>query len=137
MLPVAPAGTGQPPSSPKLDSNELHARLERRVDVGQPLAARVVEVGGQLDVGQPVERALEERADLRRVRHPGGVAEADLLGAGGGEPPADREHRLGIDDSLVRAAERDADHRLAAQPVLAGARHDPLEAGQRLRRRRG
>ena len=30
MLPVAPGGTGQPPSSPKLDSNESHAGLAAR-----------------------------------------------------------------------------------------------------------
>ena len=48
MLPVAPAGTGQPPSSPKLDSKLSDAGLERREHVREALPARVVEVRGQL-----------------------------------------------------------------------------------------
>ena len=48
MLPVAPGGTGQPPSSPKLDSKLSHPGLERREHVREPLPARVVEVRGQL-----------------------------------------------------------------------------------------
>ena len=79
-LPVAPGGTGQPPSSPKLDSNESHAGLERGEHVGEPLPARVVEVRGQLDaVAERRARLREELAHLARVGHPGRVAEADLL----------------------------------------------------------
>ena len=66
MLPVAPFGTGQPPSSPKLDSNERTPGLERREHVRQPLAARVVEVRGQLDlVAERRARGREEVAHLR------------------------------------------------------------------------
>ena len=82
-LPVAPAGTGQPPSSPKLDSKESTPASQRRQHVGQRLAAGVVEVGGAFDLRQLLGGAAEELADLERVRHPGGVAEADLDRAGG------------------------------------------------------
>ena len=50
--------------------------------VGQALAAGVVEVSGQLDVGQAGAGRREEVADLERVGHPGRVAEADLHRAG-------------------------------------------------------
>ena len=56
MLPVEPGGTGQPPSSPKLDSKLVDALVERGERVGEALAAGVVEVGGQLDAGQPFAR---------------------------------------------------------------------------------
>ena len=82
MLPVAPAGTGQPPSSPKLDSKLVHAGLQRGEHVREPLPARVVEVRGQLDASPSRSRAQrEELAHLARVGHPGRVAEADLLRA--------------------------------------------------------
>src|SRR4051794_35633721 len=51
-----------------------HAGLERGEGVGQALAARVVEVRGQLDVRQLLLRAREEGLDLARVGHPGRVA---------------------------------------------------------------
>ena len=61
----------------------LDPALERGEHVRQPLAAGVVEVRGQLDPGaEPLGRLLEEPPDRDRVRHPGGVAEADLLGTG-------------------------------------------------------
>ena len=96
MLPVAPAGTGQPPSSPKVDSKESMPDLERGEHVGQALAAGVVEVRGELDVVvEDGARLLEEGAHLQRVGHAGGVAEADLLRAGAHEPAGDLEHALG------------------------------------------
>ena len=57
MLPVEPGGTGQPPSSPKLDSKLVDALVQRGERVGQALAARVVEVGGQLDAAEALVRA--------------------------------------------------------------------------------
>ena len=57
MLPVAPAGTGQPAELAEARLEALDARLERRQHVRQPLTAGVVEVRGQLDAGQPLERA--------------------------------------------------------------------------------
>ena len=111
----------------------LDARLQRREHVGEALAAGVVEVGGELDVvAERVAGGGEEVADLRRVGHPGGVAEADLLGAGGLQPAGDLEHPLGRDVALVGAAEGDRDHALAAQALAAGAGEHGLEPGQRL-----
>ena len=82
MLPVEPGGTGQPPSSPNARLERVDPLLERGEHVGEALAAGVVEVGGELDPGEPLARGGEELADLARVRHPGRVAEGDLLAAG-------------------------------------------------------
>ena len=63
MLPVAPAGTGQPPSSPKERLEGVDAHLERREHVGQALPAGVVEVRGELDVvAQDASRACSKKA---------------------------------------------------------------------------
>src|SRR3954462_12100518 len=89
-LPVAPFGTGQPPSSPNEDSNECtptsraasaFASPWPRVlgtGAGGPVAARWGEVRGDLDVTGPVEPRREELAHLHRIGHPRGVAERDL-----------------------------------------------------------
>src|SRR3954464_6429780 len=70
----------------------LAAGLERGEDVGESLAAGVVEVRGELDVAaERLARRREELADLARVGHPGRVAEADLLRAGGDQAPGDVE----------------------------------------------
>ena len=96
MLPVAPFGTGQPPSSPNEDSNDRTPALERGDHVREPLPARVVEVGGQLDVvAQALARGGEELADLARVGHAGGVAERDLRAARRDQPLGDVEDALG------------------------------------------
>ena len=65
-----PAGTGQPPSSPKIDSKLAHAGLERREHVRQALAARVVEVRGELDAG----RRARSRAAAKNARTCRGLA---------------------------------------------------------------
>ena len=49
--------------------------------------------------------AAKNSRDLARVGHPGRVAEADLLAAGGGEPLGDLEDPLGRHLALVGAAE--------------------------------
>ena len=116
-LPVAPAGTGQPPSSPNEDSNERTPASSADERVGQSLAAGVVEVGGQLHARQALEGQAEELAHLGRVGHAGGVAEADLGHAGGGQPVGDGEHGLGLDRALVGAAEGHRDHRRHAQAL--------------------
>ena len=131
MLPVAPGGTGQPPSSPKLDSNELQPASQRGEHVREPLAAGVVEVRGQLDPGE-LAAALEEVADLDGVGHAGRVSERDLRGAGVDEAPGDRQHALGRHATLVGAAEAHADDALGAQALGDGAADHALEAGQRL-----
>src|SRR6266545_2407170 len=55
--------------------------LEGREHVRQALTPRVVEVGGELDPGEALASGGEELPDLARVRHPGCVAERDLLAA--------------------------------------------------------
>src|SRR3954451_22456135 len=62
-----------------------HAGVECRHHVGEPLPARVVEVGGQLDPLEPFEGALEELAHLARIGHAGGIAERHLLAARSGQ----------------------------------------------------
>ena len=106
--------------------------LQGGEDVGEALAAGVVEVGGQLDPGQPLAGRGEELAHLARVRHPRRVAEADLGAPGGAEPLGDLEDALGRHLALVRAAEGGRDHALAAQARLPGSGERPLEAHQRL-----
>ena len=100
--------------------------------VGQPLAPGVVEVGGQLDAPQALARGREELVHLARVRHPGGVPEADLLAAGGGKPLGDLEDALGRHLALVGAAEGGRDHALAPQPRLARRLQRHLQPVQRL-----
>src|SRR3954469_19196360 len=95
------------------------AGLQRGEDVGQALAARVVEVRGQLDVvAERVARRGEELAHLARVGHAGRVAEADLARAGGDEPLGDLEDAFAGDVALVGISEGDADDALAAQAGL-------------------
>ena len=89
---MEPAGTGQPPSSPKLDSKLVQPARERGVCVGQSLPAGVVEVRGDLDPGQPLDGGGEELLDIGGVGHTGGVAETDLGGAGGSELLGEVEH---------------------------------------------
>ena len=138
MLPVAPGGHRAAAELAEARLERAHARVERRQHVREPLPARVVEVGGQLDVvAERVARRREERAHLRRVGHPGGVAEADLLRARRDQPPGDLEHALRRDVALVGAAEGDGDHALAAQARLAGAAEHALEARSATPRRSG
>ena len=94
MLPVEPGGTGQPPSSPNGGLERRDALLQGGEHVGEALAAGVVEVGGELDLAEPVPRGGEELLHLPRVRHPRGVAERDLRAAGAGEALGDPEHAL-------------------------------------------
>ena len=67
MLPVAPAGTGQPPELAEARLEALHARLQRRQHVGEALPARVVEVRGQLQLPSP----SDARGPRRRTPAPG------------------------------------------------------------------
>src|SRR5205085_5472675 len=99
----------------------LHARLERRQDVGEPLAAGVVEVRGQLDARQPLTGLLEEVAHLAGVRHPRRIPERNLLAAGVCEPFRDLEDPGGRNLPLVRAPEGDRDDSLAPQRFATGA----------------
>src|SRR5439155_1214627 len=103
-------------------------------DVLGPLTAPVCRNRVARRLGSGLQRAGdgEELARLARVGHAGRVAEADLLRAGRDEPAGDREDALARHVALVRAAEAHADHALAAEAGLAGARQDAFEPGQRL-----
>ena len=93
MFPVAPGVSGLPPELAERRLERVDPLLERGQHVGQPLAARVVEVGRQLDAVEPLAApAAKNSRDLARVRHPGRVAEGDLLAAGLREPLGDLEH---------------------------------------------
>ena len=70
-------------------------------------------------------RVLKKPSHLRRVGHPGGVPEGDLLGAGVVQRGRDLEHPLGRDVALVGAPEGGRDDPLAAQARLAGAGRAP------------
>ena len=124
MLPVAPLGTGQPPSSPNEDSKRAHARLERRQRRWRA-PARGCCGSGPVSSASSSARS-KKRAHLGGVGHAGGVAEA--------RSPRSRPPPAGAAISstrsrghlaLVGAAERHRDHALAAQPLLAGARRAP------------
>ena len=106
--------------------------LERGEHVGEALAAGVVEVGGQLDLTEPVAGGGEELADLARVRHPGRVAEGDLLAAEAGQLPGDLEDAVGRHLALVGTAEAGRDHALAADAGLARGADRPLQVRERL-----
>src|SRR5207247_2705677 len=100
--------------------------------VREALAARVVEVRGELDTGQPLPGGGEELRHLARVRHPGGVAEGDLLAARLGETLADAEHPVRWHLPLVGTADGDRDHALAAEPFPPGNGDGPLEPSERV-----
>src|SRR5439155_27236253 len=111
----------------------LDALLERREHVREPLSARVVKVGRELQPRQPLARGGEELANLAGVRHPRRIPEGDLLAAGLAEALGDLEHSLGGHLALIGAAEGDRDHPLAAKPILPG---DGDRAPDALERRR-
>ena len=132
MLPVEPGGTGQPPSSPNADSNESIPGSSAASTLASPWPRVLWKWAVSSTPGEPLARGGEELAHLARVRHPGGVAEGDLLAAGGGQPLGDLEHPLDRDLALVGTAEAGRDHALAAQPLGQRALDHPLEPGQRL-----
>ena len=133
MLPVEPGGTGQPPSSPKADSNESTPCSSAASTFARPWP-RVLWKWAVSSTPASRSRACgEELADLARVRHPGRVAEGDLLAARGGEPLGDLEDALGAaprprtgSRTRSRSRPRSAGPRRAARSITA------LEPGQRL-----
>ena len=124
-LPVAPAGTGQPPSSPKEDSNERTPASRAASALARPWPRVLWKWAVSSTPGRRSKARREELAHLGRVGHAGGVAEADLGHAGGRQAVGDGEHRLGLDTALVGAAERHRDH--------GGARAGPRPARARSR----
>ena len=132
MLPVEPGGTGQPPSSPNADSNDSTPCSSAASTLARPWPRVLWKWAVSSTAAEALARGGEELADLARVRHPGRVAEGDLLAAGGGEPLGDLEHALGRHLALVGAAEAGRDHALAAQALVARALDHALEPGERL-----
>ena len=124
MLPVAPAGTGQPPSSPKLDSNDAAARPRAR-RARWPGPGRACCGSGRSARPRAERRARrgEEARDLRGVGHARSCRRSRSP-ARRRRPGAARsdQHALARDAALVGAAEADADDALAAQPARRRAR---------------
>ena len=104
-LPVEPGGTGQPPSSPKLDSKDSTPSSSAASTLARPWPRVLWKWAVSSTPAEALARGGEELAHLARVRHPGRVAEADLLAAGGGEPLGDLEDALRRHLALVGAAE--------------------------------
>ena len=70
--------------------DDRHAPLERRVDVGQRLAARVVGVQPDAPDVDQREHGVEHARDVAGRRRPDRVAEADLVAAEVEQPAAPR-----------------------------------------------
>ena len=81
-LPLAPGACGQPPMPASDRVEAVDADLERRADVGQREAARVVEVAAPEAVAGDARGPLEQLAHAARVGVADGVGEADAVGAG-------------------------------------------------------
>ena len=119
----ARAGPGSRRARRSDDSKESHAGLERGEHVGQALAARVVEVGGQLDaVAAALARACRRSSRTWRGLAMPVVSPKPISSRRRREPAGDVEHALGRHVALVGTAEGHRDHALAAQARLARAR---------------
>ena len=81
-LPVEPGGTGQPPSSPKLDSKLVMPTSCAASAFARPWPRVLWKCAVSSTPGSASRAAAKNGAHLTRVGHAGGVAEADLLRAG-------------------------------------------------------
>ena len=136
MLPVAPGGHRAAAELAEARLERVARRLERGQHVGQPLAAGVVEVRGQLDLGaERLAGGAEELAHLERVGHAGGVAEADLLRAASTQPArrsrrparAARGPRRGSRSVEITASQRRPASRAAASRARARLSDSSIE----------
>ncbi len=134
MFPVAPGVSGLPPSSPKADSNESTPCSSAASTLASPCPRVLWKWAVSSTPSSRSTADGEELADLARVRHPGRVAERDLLAAGLRKLLGDLEHARRRDLALVGTAEGDRDHALAAKPLGARRRDGPLEARRATRR---
>ena len=136
MLPVEPGGTGQPPSSPKLDSNESIPCPSAASTLARPwprvLWKCAVSSGPPPPAPSCDAHPGEEPVDLERVGHAGRVAEADLGAARCEQALGDAEDPLGRHLALVGAAEGGRDDALAAQALGDRGGDHPVELGERL-----
>ena len=129
MLPVAPAGTGQPPSSPKLDSKLSTPASSAASTFARPWPRVLWKCAVSSTPAPSRSRArAEELANLaadwpcpsyRRSRSPPRRR---------AQPRGDLRTRCGGDVSLVGAAERRRDHALDRSPLAARAAEHRLES---------
>ena len=138
MLPVEPGGTGQPPSSPKELSKESIPCPERGEHVGEPLAAGVVEVGGQLHAA---ERAPAPRRRTRATWRGLAIPVVSPNATSSQPKPASfsaiSKTRSGGTSPSYGTAEAGRDHALAADPRVDRDADRPLEVRRATRRSSG
>ncbi len=132
-LPVDPAGTGQPPSSPKLDSKLVTPASSAASTFGEP-RPRVL---WKWAVSSAPGSAL--RPSAGRGRAPGAGLAIPVVSpkAISSQPAAcSRPRQLGdarrVDDALVRAAEGGRDRALGSAAPPARALDDARHAGERV-----
>ena len=109
-----------------------HAPLERRVDVGQGLAARVVGVQPDAPDVDQRQHGVEDARDVAGGRRADRVAEADLVAAEVEQPAGHAGGRRRGHLALVRAAERDRHVPADAHRPGCRVRHDAGRVGERL-----
>ena len=132
MLPVAPGGTGQPPSSPKLDSSDVQPACSAARTFARPWPRVLWKCAvSSHAVAERRARRGEVLGDLDGVGHAGRVAEGDLLRAGVREVVSERQHPIAVDAALVGAAEARRDDGLDAQPGAQRDRDDAVQRGDR------
>ena len=137
MLPVAPAGTGQPPSSPKLDSKLVDAGLSAASTLARPWP-RVLWKWAVSSTPPSSEAARAKNSrTCSGLAIPVVSPKPISCGAGIAQARRDRQHALGRHVALVGAAEGGRDHPLAAQAGLARARQHALAARRATRRSSG
>ena len=135
MLPVAPAGTGQPPSSPKLDSKLSIPASSAASTLASPWPRVLWKWAVSSTPGNRERAAAKNVPHLYRVGHPGGVAKPDLDRTGLGQSASNVQHAIHGHSTLIRAPERRRDHALAPKPLRQTPRERPLQAGNRLSHR--
>ena len=128
----SPAAPGSRRARRTRDSNESIPCSSAASTLARPWPRVLWKWAVSSDPVEALARGGEELADLARVRHPGRVAEGDLLASRRGQALGDLEHAVDRHLALVGAAEAGRDHALAAQPLGDRARDHALEAGERL-----
>ena len=132
MFPVAPAGTGQPPISPKLDSNDSQPASSAASTFARPWP-RVLWKWAVSSVPASASCApVKKAATCTGFAIPVVSAKPISCAPAADQPAGELEHAPGLDAAFVGAAEADADHGGGAQALGAGAPDHPCELGERL-----
>ncbi len=100
--------------------------------IDQPHAARVVEMGGEFQLGKACLHCLAQCLHLVGKRHAGGVAQRDAVHAQPGKAGDPSEHRFGRDLTLHRAAEYAGQREVHRHAVLRAKRDHVLQLAERL-----